>query len=106
MAAREMTERDAFEYFRKVFGSPNDQDNGPVRKPNQLGYKDYAMENFKSPNNQELKIENTLWAAYNAVIWAIDWRRKNSKDRVDDLCLGNGARLKQNAFDEAELLMK
>ena len=102
MVDRRVTEAEAWDYFRKVFGG-KDADNGGKRP---LGLKEYAMSNFKAPENKKLRIENTLWAAYNAATWAIDWKRKSKKDRVDDLCLGDGASLKEKAWSQAELMVK
>ena len=34
----------------------------------------------------------------NAAVYAIDYGRKNQRDRVDDLCLAEGAVLKERAL--------
>ena len=64
------------------------------------------MADFESDQNQNLKISGTLWAAYNAAVWAIDYKRRTSRDLVDDLCLAEGARLKEIAKREAERLLE
>ena len=97
-----LAEADAWNYFQSVFGGADGPQNGSKRP---AGAKEYAMTNFKSVKNQELGIENTLWAAYNAATWAVDWKRQSKKDRVDDLCLGDGADLKEKARHEAEVLI-
>ena len=63
------------------------------------------MADFESEQNQKLKISGTLWAAYNAAVWAIDYKRRTSRDLVDDLCLAEGARLKEKARKAAEGLL-
>jgi hypothetical protein len=75
-----------------------------VAKP-LTGLKQSAMENFESDTNRRMKTSGSLWAAYNAAIWAVDFARESSADRVDDLCLGEGARLKDRARRQAEALM-
>ena len=64
------------------------------------------MEDFESDQNRHLKISGTLWAAYNAAVWAVDYKRRSSRDPVDDLCLAEGARIKEKAKREAEGLLK
>ena len=59
------------------------------------------MDDFESEQNRTLKIDGTLWAAYNAAVWAIDFARRNQRDRVDDLCLAEGAALKERALRAA-----
>jgi hypothetical protein len=59
------------------------------------------MDDFESPprnRNRKLKIGGTLWAAYNAAVYAIDFERRSHRDRVDDLCLAEGAALKERAL--------
>jgi hypothetical protein len=69
------------------------------------GLKAHAMADFDSDQNRHLKISGTLWAAYNAAVWAIDFRRRSNRDVVDDLCLAEGARLKEKARKEAERVL-
>jgi phage/plasmid-like protein (TIGR03299 family) len=109
MATRSMTEADAERYFRSVFGGEIEDEQefetaDQARRP-MTGLKQRAMENFESDSNRQLHIQGTLWAAYNATIWAVDWERKTNKDRVDDLCLGEGARIKERARQQAELIL-
>jgi hypothetical protein len=59
------------------------------------------MRNFKSEMNRRIDIDGTLWAAYNAAVWAVDFARRRRKDPVGDLCLEEGARLKPRAFNVA-----
>jgi hypothetical protein len=72
MVERRIAEADAQHYFQSVFGG---QEIGetleqPVRRVK--GLKLYAMENFESEANRQLGIQGTLWAAYNAAVWAVD----------------------------------
>lgn len=71
-----------------------------------VGLKKEAMDDFGSKENRQFKIEGTLRAAYNAAVWAIDYRRRTTRDLVDDLCLAEGARLKEKARREAERLLE
>jgi len=70
------------------------------------GLKQKAFENYNSPDNGKLKIEGTLWATYNGAVWAVDWGRKSGKDRVDDLCLEEGAVIKEKALKEVWKLLE
>lgn len=109
MVARSIVEADAQQYFRSAFGGgPEDEqetESAGQSKRSVTGLKQWAMENFESDYNRQLGIEGTLWAAYNAAVGAVDWERKSQKDRVDDLCLGEGARLKERARQQAELIL-
>jgi hypothetical protein len=40
-----------------------------------LGLKRHALDDFDSELNRRLKIDGTLWAAYNAAVWAVDYKR-------------------------------
>ena len=119
MAGHKLASRNAEDYFRSVFGGapPKDEDADDMdgallpalasedpRPP--TGLKAEAMADFESDQNQSLKISGTLWAAYNAAVWAIDYKRRTSRDLVDDLCLAEGARLKEIAKREAERLLE
>jgi phage/plasmid-like protein (TIGR03299 family) len=120
MAACRITTKNAEAYFRSVFGGTSglrdDSEDADAEQPGGvspeadvdrplLGLKKYAMDDFESKQNRELKIIGTLWAAYNAVVWAVDYRRPTSRDLVDDLCLADGARLKEKAKREAERVL-
>lgn len=117
MAACRIHRKNAEAYFRAVFGGSPDtrvdddadvQDGFPERQEGAdtgrppVGLKKDAMNDFESKENSHLGISGTLWAAYNAAVWAIDYRRRTSQDPVDDLCLAEGARLKELARREAE----
>jgi phage/plasmid-like protein (TIGR03299 family) len=109
MAAHALAVADAERYFWAVFGGePQEGDEaegtGQIRRA-VAGLKQHAIENFESEVNRTLHIQGTLWAAYNAAVWAVDWERRSQKDRVDDLCLGEGARLKERARQQAELIL-
>jgi len=120
MAGHKLATRNAEDYFRSVFGgTPPDEENVDDMDGTQLppdleaeqtrpptGLKADAMDDFESDQNRNLKISGTLWAAYNAVVWAIDYKRRTSRDLVDDLCLAEGARLKEKARKEAERLLE
>jgi hypothetical protein len=71
-----------------------------------LGLKKHALDDFDSELNRRLKIDGTLWAAYNAAVWAIDYKRPATRDTVDDLCLAEGARLKEKAKREADRILE
>lgn len=113
MAETALARRDAQRYFCTVFRYDEVEEDGdeaavrarsPLeRRARRLGQ--LAMTDFESETNRRLGIEGTLWAAYNAAVWAVDFARKSHKDPVDDLCLGEGARLKQRAFDAARALV-
>jgi phage/plasmid-like protein (TIGR03299 family) len=109
MASQALAVADAERYFRAVFGGEPEEaeeTEGEVQARRAVtGLKQHAMENFESGVNRQLHIQGTLWAAYNAAVWAVDWTRKTQKDRVDDLCLGEGARLKERARQQAELIV-
>lgn len=101
MAERGLAEAEALRYFQSVFGGQPSE--GQDRRI--TGLKQAALENFESRSNRDLGIQGTLWAAYNAATWSVDWSRNSSKDRVDDLCLGEGAQMKERALQEAEKLL-
>lgn len=113
MADTRLARADAERYFWSVFGgSPPEEDEddvavGTERTPERqtTNLRRRAMMDFESEANRRLGIEGTLWAAYNAAVWAVDFARVSRKDPVDDLCLGEGARLKQRAFDKALALV-
>jgi phage/plasmid-like protein (TIGR03299 family) len=119
MAGHKLAVRNAEHYFRSVFGGTASAEGDaelmegtepsgefePAEVVATRGLKAEAMDNFESEENQKLKIEGSLWAAYNAAVWAIDYRRRSSRDTVDDLCLGDGARLKEKAKNQAERLL-
>ena len=52
------------------------------------------------------ELSGILWAAYNAAVWAIGYKRRSSHDLIDDLCPAEGARLKEKAKKEAERLLE
>ena len=121
MMACNIQQRNAEAYFRAVFGGTSgveddDEDADGPERPAALtaeandrplvGLKKHAMDDFDSKQNGQLKINGTLWAAYNAAVWAIDYKRPTSRDPVDDLCLADGARLKEKARKEAERLLE
>ncbi len=122
MAGCHIKDKNAEAYFRSVFGgtanSRNDEEEGDGSEvPTGLfaeagdgrpavGLKKDAMADYCSEQNQKFKISGTVWAAYNAAVWAIDYKRQTSRDLVDDLCLGEGARLKEKARSEAERLLE
>jgi phage/plasmid-like protein (TIGR03299 family) len=118
MVGHKLATRNADNYFRSVFGGTPPDENAEDTDATQLrrdleaedakpakGLKADAMEDFESDENRKLRIDGTLWAAYNAAVWAIDYRRRTSRDLVDDLCLAEGARLKERAKKEAERLL-
>jgi len=108
MVKRELRDKNVEIYFRSVFGGKEedqrDDENDLPQRP-LTGLKKKAMENFESDDNKRLRIHGTLWAAYNAAIWAVDRGRNSQKDRVDDLCIGEGAHIKEKAMTEAEKLL-
>jgi len=110
MANRRLSVSDAERYFKQVFGStdkPSTEEDSQAElferaqaendRPLQ-GLKKIAMDDFEREHNKKLMINGTLWAAYNAAVYAIDFGRKNQRDRVDDLCLAEGAALKAKAI--------
>lgn len=105
MVKKALAEKDAIRYFHSVFGGeePDEETDQPL-KP-MRGLKQKAMDNFSSEENRKLGIQDTLWAAYNGAVWAIDWGRRTQRDRVDDLCLDEGALLKEKALKEAEKII-
>jgi hypothetical protein len=119
MATHRLATKNAEDYFRSVFGgtpprdeNADDYDDTELRRDQEsketkppTGLKADAMQGFESDQNQKLKISGTVWAAYNAAVWAIDYKRRTSGDLVDDLCLADGARLKEKAKREAEQLL-
>jgi phage/plasmid-like protein (TIGR03299 family) len=120
MAGHRIAKRDAEDYFRSVFGGVSPQgaqvslfDNGDDEDtPTSAdatratsGLKAHAFEDFESDDNRRLKIDGTLWAAYNAAVWAIDYKRRSTRDPVDDLCLADGAKLKEKALKVAERVL-
>jgi phage/plasmid-like protein (TIGR03299 family) len=122
MAGCHITDKNAEAYFRSVFGGASntrddEEDSDGSERPTGLlleadddkpvvGLKKEAMDDFGSKQNRQFKIEGTLWAAYNAAVWAVDYRRRTTRDPVDDLCLAEGARLKEKAKTEAERLLQ
>ncbi len=105
MACIRLGEKDVQRYFHSVFGGEEpDEETEHLQTPVR-GLKQKAFENYNNPENGKLKIEGTLWAAYNGAIWAVDWGRKSGKDRVDDLCLEEGAFIKERALKEARKLI-
>jgi phage/plasmid-like protein (TIGR03299 family) len=113
MASHQLVARDAERYFRQVFGArerPLDNaapDESLEPEPTEqqrplLGLKKVALDDFEREHNRKLRIDGTLWAAYNAAVYAIDFGRKIQRDRVDDLCLAEGAALKARALRAAE----
>jgi phage/plasmid-like protein (TIGR03299 family) len=120
MASCPIADKNAEAYFRTVFGgapdSEVDAEDGDgaempaalaveVNEKRLLGLKKEAMDDFCSKQNRQFKIDGTLWAAYNAAVWAIDYKRRSTRDVVDDLCLAEGARLKEKAMKEAKRLL-
>jgi len=107
MARRRMTVVEVRRYFDLVFRPGPDEENeerppaaepvphGPQR-PQRL--KEAAWKDYQSSRNDYLGVAETLWAAYNAAVWAVDWVHRSQRDRVEDLCLGDGARLKERAL--------
>jgi hypothetical protein len=121
MAELALAVSNAERYFRSVFGdtsrrlsddeetvSPSetrDQDDSMTIRDALRGLKQKAMENFEDRNNERLGVAGTLWAAYNGAVWAVDYRRRTQRDVVDDLCLADGARLKERALQQAEAIL-
>lgn len=105
MVKRSLGEKDALRYFYSVFGGEEPEEDTEQPPKPLKGLKQKAMDNFDSGENRRLGIQGTLWAAYNGAIWAVDWERKTQKDRVDDLCLDEGALLKEKALKEAEKIL-
>lgn len=101
-------------YLKSVFPDPK-------RKPNQ---KDRTYEEAVAQNNQlrekssqlfaegrgntETPIRGTLWAAYNGVTELVDhyFAYQDRWQRLESVCLGDGHRIKQRAFDVALGLSK
>jgi phage/plasmid-like protein (TIGR03299 family) len=107
MAQRRLAAPEAWRYFDLVFRPGPDDENEeglpavePVLRragrPQRL--KEAAWEDYQSSLNDYLGVAETLWAAYNAAVWAVDWVHRSQRDRVEDLCLGDGARLKERAL--------
>lgn len=107
MAKRRLTIPEAGRYFDLVFSpGQDDEDEGEppmvelvprrVGRPQRL--KEAAWEDYGDSLNDHLGVAETLWAAYNAAVWAVDWVHRSQRDRVEDLCLGDGARLKERAL--------
>jgi phage/plasmid-like protein (TIGR03299 family) len=108
MANQQLAARDVERYFKQVFGStekePTEEEfqaalfeSAADQRP-LAGLKKTAMDDFERDENHRLRVDGTLWAAYNAAVYAIDYGRKNQRDRVDDLCLAEGAALKERAL--------
>jgi hypothetical protein len=106
MVGIRLGEKDAQRYFHSVFGGEEPDEETEQPQAPTRGLKQKAFENYSSPDNGKLKIEGTLWAAYNGAVWAVDWGRKSAKDRVDDLCLEEGALIKEKALKEARKLLE
>lgn len=114
MASTEILEAAAFDYFARVFDiyTSEDKDKNLDDRLQIAGQSTNVRECFDLFSGQGLGAElvsakNTVWGAVNAVSELTDHRRKTRTwdSRFDSAMFGNGATIKNNAWDEALLFI-
>jgi phage/plasmid-like protein (TIGR03299 family) len=108
MAKVQMDDERIGTYLNLVFPNPRDLENDKAWERverDRLKARHYFKEGI---GNQEQKVSDTLWAAYNGVTEYVDHHRINSggERRLQSIWFGNGYHIKARAFKIAEEKIK
>ena len=101
MAGKEMSDRDAEQFFQSLFQSEKEMKEGKIsdQKRNEVMQ---LMSFYRHAPGQNLPTaKNTLWGAVSAVTYYVDHIRTASGDRLDSAWFGTGATLKEKAWQQA-----
>jgi len=105
MAATPATRDHLGDYFEQVLSVPADSEDQRERVQQKHGRWAELFET--GDGNQMTGVRGTLWAAYNAVTQWVDRESftKRNKEPLNTVWFGEGSRLKQRAFNVAQLMV-
>jgi phage/plasmid-like protein (TIGR03299 family) len=109
LAQKPVAKNDLQDYLTTVFPEPKRRGNQTDRslelaKARIRGMRKMGVQLFESgAGNDQPKIKNTMWTAYNAVTELVDHHLiyDDAWQRMTSLCFGEGGEIKQKAFDVA-----
>lgn len=104
LSKRKVTQREAVDFFVKMFGNPDEEGNVDIENRNTQRTLGQVLDVYNDGKGQEtLSAQGTAWGLVNAVTRFIDHERQMRSDdsRVHSALFGNGGEIKTRAFDQA-----
>ena len=101
MAGKEMSDRDAEQFFQALFQSDKEMKEGTISDQKRKEVMQLMSFYRHAPGQDLPTAKNTLWGAVSAVTYYVDHVRPSSGDRLDSAWFGSGATLKEKAWQQA-----
>jgi phage/plasmid-like protein (TIGR03299 family) len=110
MAQKKLDKEEAREYFKSVLGISGEVEEASTRAQNNLA----TLEGLwvSGPGHDDSRVQGSLWTAYNAVTQWTDYYQTvrgettDARKRFESVAIGNGAKVKAKAHDEAMALVE